>query len=113
MSYEPTIWQAGDIVTSAKLNKMEQGIATNNGILILHEDENHQLDKTWQEIHDADLAIIIADMNDGKKIWIIVEAATQGFDTEFYIVPFDDNMSSFRASTPNDYPIRYSTQESN
>lgn len=27
MSYEPTEWKTGDIVTSAKLNKMEQGIA--------------------------------------------------------------------------------------
>ena len=27
MSYEPTNWQSGDVVTSAKLNKIEQGIA--------------------------------------------------------------------------------------
>ena len=35
MSYEPTNWQAGDTVTSAKLNKIEQGIA-NGGIRIVH-----------------------------------------------------------------------------
>ena len=34
MSYTPTNWTAGDTVTSAKLNKMEQGIATNNGWII-------------------------------------------------------------------------------
>ena len=27
MSYEPTEWKAGDTITSAKLNKIEQGIA--------------------------------------------------------------------------------------
>lgn len=35
MSYNPTNWQAGDTVTSAKLNKIEQGIA-NGGIRIVH-----------------------------------------------------------------------------
>lgn len=28
MSYTPTNWKSGDVVTSAKLNKLEQGIAT-------------------------------------------------------------------------------------
>ena len=31
MSYTPTNWQSGDIITSAKLNKMEQGIANGSG----------------------------------------------------------------------------------
>lgn len=32
MSYIPTNWQSGDIITSAKLNKMEQGIANGGGL---------------------------------------------------------------------------------
>lgn len=51
MAYEPTVWKSGDVVTSAKLNNMEQGIA-NAGAMIVH-DNNGTLDKTWQEIHDA------------------------------------------------------------
>lgn len=31
MAYTPTEWQSGDIVTSAKLNKIEQGIAGAGG----------------------------------------------------------------------------------
>lgn len=31
MAYTPTEWQSGDIVTSAKLNKIEQGIADASG----------------------------------------------------------------------------------
>ena len=27
MSYEPTQWESGDVITSAKLNKLEQGVA--------------------------------------------------------------------------------------
>lgn len=31
MSYEPTTWQAGDTITSARLNKLEQGVAEGGG----------------------------------------------------------------------------------
>ena len=29
MSYTPTTWQSGDVITSTKLNKLEQGVAGN------------------------------------------------------------------------------------
>jgi len=48
MSYEPTTWKSGDTVTSAKLNKIEQGIA-NAGVLIVS-DNNGTLDHTYAEI---------------------------------------------------------------
>ena len=58
MSYSPTNWQAGDTVTSAKLNKIEQGIKNNILITnIIVEDPVAYLDKTWQEIYDADFCI--------------------------------------------------------
>lgn len=58
MSYEPTNWKDGDLVTSAKLNKMEQGIAENNGSSILKVglvsgENGASLDKTFKEIRDA------------------------------------------------------------
>ena len=31
MSYEPTIWKTGDIVSSEKLNKLEEGVANSGG----------------------------------------------------------------------------------
>lgn len=31
MSYTPTVWKSGDVVTSTKLNKIEQGIANAGG----------------------------------------------------------------------------------
>lgn len=30
-AYEPTVWQTGDVVTSAKLNKIEQALADGSG----------------------------------------------------------------------------------
>lgn len=58
MSYTPTQWSAGDTVTSAKLNKMEQGIAdsTTAPFFIERVDAGYsreELNKTWQEIYDA------------------------------------------------------------
>lgn len=31
MAYQPTVWSEGDLITSTKLNKIEQGIADNTG----------------------------------------------------------------------------------
>ena len=57
MSYEPTTWKAGDTVTSAKLNKMEQGIANGGGTFVITVSTNlgktATLNKTWQEIYNA------------------------------------------------------------
>ena len=54
MAYEPTEWKSGDVVTSAKLNKLEQAVAGCS--LVVHattEGDVKTLDKTWQEIFDA------------------------------------------------------------
>jgi len=60
MSYEPTNWKDGDLVTAKKLNKLEQGVANAGssgggvGTMVIHmDDETGVLDKTWQEIYDA------------------------------------------------------------
>lgn len=59
MAYTKNTWTDGDIVTSAKLNHMEDGIA--NAYKMLHvgnvtmnaTGNTGTLDKTWQEIFDA------------------------------------------------------------
>ena len=62
MSYVKQTWQTGDVVTSAKLNHMEDGIAagggSGGGVLIVNPDaQTRALDKTWQEIADAKSAV--------------------------------------------------------
>lgn len=64
MSYTPTTWAAGDTVTAAKLNKLEQGVASSGGVLVVNmvydeEKGNDYTDKTWKEIHDAPMAVIV------------------------------------------------------
>ena len=69
MTYEPTVWQTGDIVSSQRLNKMEQGIAdaSNDDILIIsatyevdttNNTVTYTLPKTWREIADAAFVIV-------------------------------------------------------
>jgi hypothetical protein len=53
MSYTPTNWKSGDVVTSAKLNKLEQGVANAGGGALVVTATNGTLDKTYQEVHDA------------------------------------------------------------
>ena len=56
MSYTPTEWNSGDVITAEKLNKIENGVENSNAVLIVHSisgDGGSTLDKTWKEIHDA------------------------------------------------------------
>ena len=63
MSYEKNIWKTGDVITSTKLNHMEDGIANAGGILVIGGlnfgmgRTSYQFigtaDKTWQEIDNA------------------------------------------------------------
>ena len=65
MSYTPTNWATGDVITAEKLNKLEQGVASGGGVLIVT-GTNGTLDKTWQEIYDAPFAVIKKD-DDGER----------------------------------------------
>ncbi len=113
MSYNPTQWSAGDTVTSAKLNKIEQGIS-NNGILEINlvfdeETGTQHLDKTWQEIYNANISIINlpSDEKDASYLPIRSIVISIGQDDEDYFVLATVGNTSvlFFAATPNDYPI--------
>lgn len=88
MSYEPTNWKDGDLVTSAKLNKMEQGIA--NGVnfevinmeMTLNQETfsySFSLDKTAGEIIDI--------LKSGKHILVI---STPDMSEMLYGTPASD-----------------------
>lgn len=115
MSYNPTQWSAGDTVTSAKLNKMEQGIS-NNGCLeinMIFDEETGEphLDKTWQEIYDANISIInIPFSSSGGKVSYapthsIIISIGQDEEDYFVLTIFGKSSLMFYAATPNDYPV--------
>ena len=88
MSYEPTNWKDGDIVTSAKLNKLEQGVAGAGGILIanvVNDNGNDRLDKTWQEIHDSEAIIVRWPLDNNIDYYFVDNVFYSGND---YIVRY-------------------------
>ena len=110
MSYTPTNWNTGDVVTSEKLNHIEDGITNSESVLFVGgatyggDGMEGTLDKTWQEIHDAMQS----------KICILIFADDNGIAHELitaaYIAPGGEYMvtnasgSGFTTSTANGYP---------
>ena len=109
MSYIPTEWKAGDTVTSAKLNKMEQGIANHNMIEGILNNENSimTLNKTWQEIWDNNFTTIVFlhSVSSIKQFMYI-----QGFQIDngaYNIItayPGGSAVVIFTCNSPDDYP---------
>lgn len=109
MSYEPTTWKDGDLVTSAKLNKIEQGIAAGSGILIVHiivDGENPPvLDKTWQEIHDADACYIIERDNGSSSCGLVTGTSIYEDQYDVGVYKFTSFPQTFSADSSTDYPV--------
>lgn len=123
MAYEPTNWKTGDVVTSAKLNKLEQGVAAGSGVLVVHStyDESTQtvtLDKTWQEIYDASHnGSLVVSTYEGEHGETVFESYMTGIDNVrgyhvFFLSCYYDAATSemkyermsFIASGPDAYP---------
>lgn len=62
MTYNPTQWKSGDVVTSAKLNKIEEGITSGANAYVIQLDYQngyYVMDKTWSEILTASKSGIV------------------------------------------------------
>lgn len=109
MSYNPTQWSAGDTVTSAKLNKMEQGISNNevleiNAIMDVETGSIH-LDKTWQEIYNANNSVIIISSGSEEYPMRMKVICAGVNENSFVVVCFLEGPIVFSATDPDDYPI--------
>lgn len=119
MSYTPTNWETGDTITAEKLNKLEQGVAnaggsTGGGVLVVNlvEDEttgDYVFDKTWQEIHDADLAVIKTD--DGNGRYPVTSSWYSEYDTTYFIRAILDYDDLFAGTFSTDSADGYATWE--
>ena len=108
MAYEPTI-------TSAKLNKMEQGIANSGGgVLVVTADaETGALDKTWQEIYDAasDSKVIIIKqiVDDGGGIGYMTFSEVSSYQGEYVVCALVYSGSleklNFITNSASGYPV--------
>ncbi len=111
MSYTPTTWAAGDTVTAAKLNKLEQGVAS-GGVLVVHVAPNEAtftMDKTYSEIKSAD-AVLVKFFNALCPVLAIVDAGKQNDNTVSVAVCVKDggnvqwNLVDFTVLDADGYP---------
>ena len=108
MSYTKQTWATGDVITTDKMNHMEDGIASNesssNTLVVTVIDDSEQersvLDKTWQEIYDAFSTRNVVLVQEGLKrsLMQIYMVTGSSYVAEFY------NDFIFYADTANDYP---------
>lgn len=118
MAYDPTVWKSGDTITSAKLNKLENGLAeasgggTGGGVLVVN-DNNGTLDKTWQEITNAGFAVIFDDSMPfvGTQIYVLCRFKADEEESE-YTVNFrnlfntEEDGVSYDATSADGYPVK-------
>lgn len=115
MAYDPTVWKSGDTITSAKLNKLENGLAeasgggTGGGALIVNYNEDG-FDKTWQECADAiDAGIIVLVLYNSEATKHMYKILCGWSSKKGYVLFSVDNYSNpyAIADTANDYPVEY------
>lgn len=112
MAYTPTEWQSGDIVTSAKLNKIENGIASagGGGVLVANSDATtYALDKTWQEIKDADFSVVTLDQG-GTRLYMYVVSIYINLGTDYTVAVLNfasgtPALINFVATSADGYPV--------
>lgn len=114
MSYEKNTWNKGDVITANKLNHMEDGIAGGGGVLVVNSVYDEQagtttLDKTWQEIHDADYCIL-KDIIDEETVYSPVIAVGETPFNKYRVNAIDLTEQpfasmSFECDTADDYPV--------
>lgn len=119
MSYTPTEWKSGDVITSENLNKLEQGVAAagggGGGVLKVNITWNEDystgtLDKTYAEILSAfqiEFVISISEESGAFALFLVTEV---GYINEEYcvnILPMNNpnHPMSFVAESENSYPV--------
>ena len=115
MSYTKNTWNTGDIVTSEKLNRMEDGIASGENVFIVggatYGDSGVEgtLDKTWQEIHDAmQSKICIVVITNGNNITQVLIASAFVEGGKYGVISATSAISAtsvlFATDSANGYP---------
>lgn len=82
------------------------GGGSGGGVLVVT-DTNGTLDKTWQEIYDADFAVVVQSSAAGKKKYAVTEVLHNRDNTEFLVnIIIDGDPASYTASSADGYPTK-------
>lgn len=117
MAYVKQNWETGELITSQKLNHMEDGIENaGGGALVINridDEDNSQfvLDKTFEEIEDALMAgtpcIIVDDTYDTKYYTMVTSAVADPDINQFSVLDGTEGRMSYLTHTENGYPSYY------
>jgi len=111
MAYSKNTWQSGDVVTSAKLNNIENGIANTNGKITMVMGETPTLTASYNDVmamfDNGITPFFYSYYDDGHgetstTVFYVTACATyiDGDDT-VYSVTFGDNMMDATATNPD------------
>lgn len=109
MAYQSHTWTAGETVTAAKLNNMEQGIA-NNGFLIgtiNRSNGNIIVSLTWQEIYNSinnGVLVFFIENNVGLDVYY-VKSIYVDQDTYTVLINTGSSVEWFTTNSSSGYPI--------
>ena len=127
MSYEPTVWAAGDVVTATKMNKIEQGISENSGgntglvVNMEEEDGAYILSERFSTIADCvesggmvyvhgTKTIEESEIDFYTPVQTLLDSESGIYMIEIYVYP--SNNYNFVAATREDYPTDSSGSDS-
>lgn len=79
------------------------GGGSGGGVLVVH-DVDGTLDKTWQEIYDADFAVVVQSVPAGKKKYAVTDVLHNRDNTEFLVKLIEGDPTSYTASSADGYP---------
>ena len=110
MAYEPTEWKSGDVITSAKLNKLENGVAgaVSGGAYIVNKiynepDDNYMLDKTAAEVlAAAQTSCVISKQVYDESIYLYPMTKATLYDNGEY--EFNFGAEKYTAYAADEYP---------
>ena len=119
MSYEPTVWVAGDVVTATKMNKIEQGISENSGgsnglvVNIEEDDGTYILSERFSTIADCiesggmvyvhgTKTVEESEIDFYTPVQTLLDSESGIYMIEIYVYP--SNNYNFVAATREDYP---------
>lgn len=105
MSYTPTNWKSGDVVTSAKLNNIEQGIA--NATLLVNatqSDSGLTCDTKASVMYNAitNGQTIVINIPEIGGAFTVITATAANNRYEFLV--YYDEYVTFAATSGDDYP---------
>lgn len=87
------------------LNEIAKGGGGSGGGVLVVTDTNGTLDKTWQEIYDADFAVVVQSVPAGKKKYAVTAVLSNRDNTEFLVNLIEDP-ASYTASSADGYPTK-------